>query len=140
MSPPAIAAHPALRFITPARGTHYRIPYFPQGIPAGFPSPGGRSPPEGARPGLPRVDQAVVFVLELPHFRREFFAQGRRLGMELLKLCLFLIFEPGTHLDSFPASLRTLLAARSSCSQASLSSNAISPMYTPFSSSLNRAR
>ena len=43
MPPPAIAAHPALRFITPARGTHYRIPYFPQGIPAGFPSPGGRS-------------------------------------------------------------------------------------------------
>ena len=25
--------------------------------------------------------------------------------MELLKLCLFLIFEPGTHLDSFPAFL-----------------------------------
>jgi DNA polymerase V len=30
---------PSLRFVTPARSAAYRIPYFPQGIPAGFPSP-----------------------------------------------------------------------------------------------------
>src|SRR5215467_3272369 len=33
------AARPALRFITPAGSAFVRIPYFPQGIPAGFPSP-----------------------------------------------------------------------------------------------------
>jgi DNA polymerase V len=33
------AFHPALLFITPARTGSGRIPYFPQGIPAGFPSP-----------------------------------------------------------------------------------------------------
>jgi DNA polymerase V len=35
----AIAPRPALRFVTPAKAALTRIPYFPQGIPAGFPSP-----------------------------------------------------------------------------------------------------
>ena|SRR6516225_3904037 len=39
MPPPATAARPALQFVTPARAAAHRIPYFPQGIPAGFPSP-----------------------------------------------------------------------------------------------------
>lgn len=33
------AARPALRFVIPAEAAAVRIPYFPQGIPAGFPSP-----------------------------------------------------------------------------------------------------
>jgi DNA polymerase V len=39
MPQPARAARPALRFVTPVPGALNRIPYFPQGIPAGFPSP-----------------------------------------------------------------------------------------------------
>lgn len=39
MPQPATAARPALRFVTPAGAALQRIPYFPQGIPAGFPSP-----------------------------------------------------------------------------------------------------
>src|SRR5215467_16125779 len=33
------AARPALRFVIPAKTAGFPIPYFPQGIPAGFPSP-----------------------------------------------------------------------------------------------------
>jgi DNA polymerase V len=36
---PATAPRPALRFVTPAKSALFRIPYFPQGIAAGFPSP-----------------------------------------------------------------------------------------------------
>jgi DNA polymerase V len=40
---PQPAARPevrqTLRFVTPANTTLHRLPYFPQGIPAGFPSP-----------------------------------------------------------------------------------------------------
>ena len=43
MPQPAQAARPSprptLRFVTPAPAALQRIPYFPQGIPAGFPSP-----------------------------------------------------------------------------------------------------
>src|SRR5438876_7987284 len=39
MSQPATAARPALRFVLPANAAFIRIPYFPQGIAAGFPSP-----------------------------------------------------------------------------------------------------
>src|SRR5689334_2461720 len=39
MSQPATAARPALLFVTPAPSALFRIPYFPQGIAAGFPSP-----------------------------------------------------------------------------------------------------
>lgn len=39
MPPAATAPRPALRFVTPAGPALRRIPYFPQGIPAGFPSP-----------------------------------------------------------------------------------------------------
>jgi DNA polymerase V len=39
MPQPASAARPALRFVTPAKAALNRIPYFPQGIAAGFPSP-----------------------------------------------------------------------------------------------------
>ena len=39
MPQPAMAARPALRFVIPAEGSAVRIPYFPRGIPAGFPSP-----------------------------------------------------------------------------------------------------
>jgi len=35
----AVAPRPALRFYTPAKTALFRVPYFPQGIPAGFPSP-----------------------------------------------------------------------------------------------------
>jgi DNA polymerase V len=37
--PITAAARPALRFVVPAKAAFVRIPYFPQGIPAGFPSP-----------------------------------------------------------------------------------------------------
>ena len=36
---PATAPRPALRFVTPAKAALFRVPYFPQGIAAGFPSP-----------------------------------------------------------------------------------------------------
>ena len=39
MSQPAAAARPPLRFVIPAEAAFIRIPYFPQGIAAGFPSP-----------------------------------------------------------------------------------------------------
>ncbi len=39
MPQPATTARPALRFLIPAKAAEFRIPYFPQGIPAGFPSP-----------------------------------------------------------------------------------------------------
>ena len=35
----ASTARPALRFVVPAKAAFIRIPYFAQGIPAGFPSP-----------------------------------------------------------------------------------------------------
>jgi DNA polymerase V len=35
----ATASSPSLRFVNAARAAFIRIPYFPQGIPAGFPSP-----------------------------------------------------------------------------------------------------
>lgn len=35
----ATSRRPALRFFTPAKASLFRVPYFPQGIPAGFPSP-----------------------------------------------------------------------------------------------------
>jgi hypothetical protein len=39
MPQPATTARPALRFVTPANAAFIRIPYFPQGIATGFPSP-----------------------------------------------------------------------------------------------------
>ena len=39
MPQPAVAPRPALRFYTPAKAALFRVPYFSQGIPAGFPSP-----------------------------------------------------------------------------------------------------
>jgi len=39
MPRPAICTRPTLRFVTPAQAAAVRIPYFPQSIPAGFPSP-----------------------------------------------------------------------------------------------------
>jgi DNA polymerase V len=39
MSQAATVPRPSLRFVLPAGAALHRIPYFPQGIPAGFPSP-----------------------------------------------------------------------------------------------------
>jgi len=39
MTHAAIAARPGLNFLVPGNAPHVPLPYFPQGIPAGFPSP-----------------------------------------------------------------------------------------------------